>query len=257
MAARERTPYEAPSVVTDSPEAAEGWSRAAMFLSGAILLIIVSAMSAFVYLYLTGVIDPPAPRTAIEARLEVIETYIQESPKNGKVWADYVLAHSTLSRYADAESAWQEARKELAELPDELIQAELAWAQSLVLQARPEEAIEQADYVIEMDPKAVEALGKKNPMMAEMNLVETGILGPAWVVKGNAAVALGEWQDAVDAYTVALEHDPRAADLMTLRAAAYYELGEHDLARADAREALKFLPDDPRAKTVLDLLGDE
>ncbi len=229
----------------------------ATHLSYAIALVIVTALSAFLYIILTGVFNPPAPRTAIEARLDTIETYLQESPKNGQVWADYILAQSALSRYADAERVWQEAQVELAELPDEMIQADLAWAQSLIFQLRPEDAVAQADHVIASDPAAVEALGRKNPTMADAGIVETGMLGPAWVVKANGYAALGQWEDAVEAYSAAIGYDPRAADLLTLRAAAYYELGEHELARADAQEALRFLPDDRRAQAILEQLGDE
>ncbi|MDZ4180279.1 MAG: tetratricopeptide repeat protein [Coriobacteriia bacterium] len=238
-------------------ESRDPWATAVRVLSGAILLLIVSALSAFLYLLLTGVIDPPAPRTAVEARLETIETYLQRSPKNGKVWADYILAQSALSRYADAERVWQEAQVELAELPDEMIQADLAWAQSLIFQGRPDDAVAQADHVIASDPAAVEALGRKNPTMADAGLVETGMLGPAWVVKANGYAALGEWDDAVEAYSAAIDYDPRAADLLTLRAVAYYELGDYELARADAQEALRFLPDDRRAQAILEQLGDE
>ena len=230
---------------------------AVFVLTGLLGLVIVSALSGFLYLYLTGFLNPPAPRTAIEARIDVIENYLQQSPKNGQVWADYILAQSSLSRYADAERVWREAQVELAELPDELIQADLAWAQSLIFQSRPDEAIEQAEHVIASDPAAIEALGRKNPTMAEAGLVVTGMLGPAWVVMASGHAALGEWADAVEAYSNAIEYDPRAADLLTLRAAAYYELGEYDLARADAEAALRFLPDDRRAQAILEQLGDE
>ncbi len=229
----------------------------ARWLGYAIALIIVTALSAFIYLYLTGVVDPPAPRTALEARIDMIETYLEQNPNNGALWADYILAQTSLSRYPDARSAWEEAQVVLADLADELIQADLAWAQSLIFQARPEDAIVQADHVIDSNSAAVEAIGRKNPMMAQMDIIDTGMLGPAWVVKANAYVALGEWDDAVEAYTMALEYDPRGADLLILRAGVYYELGDLDAARADAREALRFLPDDRRAQAILEQLGEE
>jgi tetratricopeptide (TPR) repeat protein len=247
-------------VIESPPTVEEGgrdrWATAASVLGGLIALIIVSALSGFIYLYLTGVVNPPAPRTALEARTDLIETYLQTSPKNGKVWADYIVAQTNLGLYAQAEKAFKDAQVALAELPDQMIQADLAWAQSLMLQARPEEALAQADLVIANDPAALAALGKDNPEMIALGILTTGMLAPAHVVRGNSLVALGRWAEAAEAYTAAIEIDPRAADLLGLRAAAYLEAGEPDKARADAEEALRFLPDDARALRVLEELGD-
>lgn len=232
------------------------WDTVVFVLAGLLGLVIVSALSGFLYLYLTGVVDPPAPRTALEARTEAIETFLQSSPKNGQVWAELILVRTNLRAYADAEQAWIEAKSELAELPEQMIQADLAWAQSLMLQGRPEEALEQADLVIANDPEALRALGKDNPQMIELGILSTGMLAPAHVVRANSLVALARWEEAVEAYTAALEIDPAAADLLALRAAAYLEMGENEKARADAEQALRFLPDNERAVKVLEELGD-
>jgi tetratricopeptide (TPR) repeat protein len=83
------------------------------------------------------------------------------------------------------------------------------------------------------------------------------MLAPAYVVKGNSLVALERWEEAAEAYSAAITEDPRAADLLVLRAGAYLEMGERDKARADVEEALRFLPDNARATLILKELGDE
>jgi tetratricopeptide (TPR) repeat protein len=186
----------------------------------------------------------------------VIENYLKTSPNNGKVWADYILVNTSMERFADAEQAWKASKKPLAKYPDEMIQADLAWAQSLMLQRRPEEALKQAELVLRNDPEAVKALGKKNPSMLEMGLTRTGMLAPANVVKGNSLLALERWDDAAKAYTAAIEEDSGAADVLILRAGAYLEAGEKDKARADVERGLKFLPGDPRGLAILKELGD-
>jgi len=232
-------------------EAGRGGSTAVTVLTYAIVLVIVTALSAILFFLLTGVINPDAPRTALEARMSVAEQAVATNPKSGKVWADLILASAVSGQADKAKKAALDARSRLAKSPDQLMYSELAWAQALMVMMRFDDALEQADRVIELDPEALAALNKKDPGAAKSGILMTGVLGPAWAVKGNSYGGLGKWEEAVKAYSEVLKHTPGAADVLVSRGRAYYEMGEKEKARKDFERALKFLPDEPTATEYL------
>ena len=231
------------------------WSKAAGVLAYAIVVVVVTALSAVLYFLVIGVLNPPAPRTAYEARTVVVKSALASNPGNGKTWADLILLSTSMKRLPEAEKAWRDARKVLAKLPDQVIKADLAWAQSLMLQDRFEEAIQQADLVIAEEPRALKALAKGNEIAEEAGLLGSGALAPAHAVRGHSFAALGRWDRAVDAYSSVLRIDSYSADILLARGEAYLKLGRKDEARADLAKVLTFMPDQVKAKKLLDEIG--
>lgn len=251
-----RGPAAGTVVSSSRAEPQDRFARIATLLTYAIFFVIVTALSAVVYFLVAGVFSPPGPRTAIEAKLGVLESAVKDNPASGRVWADYIMYNTRAERYSAAEQAWKDSRVVLAELPEQMIEADLAWAQALLLQGRFDEAIGQADLVITNDPEALAILESRNSLAASTGIVETGALGPAFAVKGNAATALERWDLAVDAYTSVLEITPRDANILVARGVAYRESGDENRARADLEEALRFMPDNEAASRFLKEMGD-
>ncbi|MBW6469211.1 MAG: tetratricopeptide repeat protein [Coriobacteriia bacterium] len=231
-------------------------ARIASWLTYAIIFVVVSALSAVIYFLVTGILNPAGPRTEIEARLAVLENAIEENPGSGRVWADWIMYNTRAERHAEAERGWNDSRIVLADLPEQMIQADLAWAQALLLREEYEAAIEQAEVVVANDPEALAELERQNPVAATTGIVETQMLGPAHAVRGNAATALEQWDLAVEAYSSVLEISPRDSNILVARGVAYRALGDDDLARADFEEALRFMPDHSAAREFLEQMGD-
>lgn len=68
-----------------------------------------------------------------------------------------------------------------------------------------------------------------------------------WIDRGDALARGGEYWDAVDDFSAALDRDPERLDALIFRAAAYRLLEVPDLARDDIARALVIDPDNPDA----------
>lgn len=68
-----------------------------------------------------------------------------------------------------------------------------------------------------------------------------------WIDRGDALARGGEYWDAVDDFSAALDRDPVRLDALIFRAAAYRLLDVPDLARDDIARALDVDPDNPDA----------
>lgn len=68
-----------------------------------------------------------------------------------------------------------------------------------------------------------------------------------WIDRGDALARGGEYWDAVDDFSAALDRDDRRLDALIFRAAAYRLLEVPDLARDDIARALAIDPDNPDA----------
>lgn len=68
-----------------------------------------------------------------------------------------------------------------------------------------------------------------------------------WIDRGDALARGGEYWDAVDDFSAALDRDERRLDALIFRAAAYRLLDVPDLARDDIARALEIDPDNPDA----------
>ncbi|MEP4885209.1 MAG: tetratricopeptide repeat protein [Alphaproteobacteria bacterium] len=68
-----------------------------------------------------------------------------------------------------------------------------------------------------------------------------------WIDRGDALARGGEYWDAVDDFSAALDRDHRRLDALIFRAAAYRLLNVPDLARDDIARALVVDPDNPDA----------
>ena len=68
-----------------------------------------------------------------------------------------------------------------------------------------------------------------------------------WIDRGDALARGGEYWDAIDDFSEALDRDARRLDALIFRAAAYRLIEVPDLARDDIARALEISPDNPDA----------
>lgn len=243
---------QAPDAHIDVIEDVDGkWALYSRLLGGGVVLVVLTLLSAIIYVLVVGVFNPPAPRTAYEARLVVLDEARASSPHSGKAWAESIMLYTLMGRTDEAEQLYRNANALLAEIPEELVAVELAWAQSLLHQERWEDAIAQADLVLSMEDEVVAAVELAHPTAAEAGLVEMGEVAPAHLVKADAYMGLAAPQEAIEEFDAALELEPRAADIYWARGVAHWEAGDLEAARRDMEEALRYDPNYAPARAGL------
>lgn len=221
-------------------------------LQFAILGVIIVGLVGIAYLLFTGVINPPAPRTALEAQLITVREAAKGNPASGRVWADYVTALVAVDDLRTAESEYTKAAEVLQ--GDQLLLLQIAGIDLYLAQEDYDKAFELAE-----DTVALETAEREKVVRQQMEAgihTDPKLYGPeiatdTYLGHARAAAALGKWEVVVASLAIALDYTPRAADLYFLRGEAYSELGETEKAIADFNETLRFDPDFEAAKTAL------
>lgn len=224
----------------------------------AILGVIIIGLAGLAYFLFTGVIDPPAPRTALEAQLVAVREATTENPTSGKVWADYVTALVAVGDYSTAENEYENATGLLQ--GDQLLLVQIAGVDMLLAEEKYEDAFALAEDTVALEAVERDKIVKKEleaGVHADPKLYGPEIATDAYLGHARAAAALEKWDTVVASLTTALEYTPRAADLLFLRGEAYTELGDTEKATADFTEALRFDPEFEAARTALAEMGEE
>ncbi len=201
-----------------------------------------------------GVIDPPAPRTLEERRLALLEKATETRPQNPETWAELVSVLIATRQYARAGSVVEEGKKATRNAPL-LLAAEASLAAA---RGRDEQAMVLANRAIEAArkerDKELANLQEKGIAVAPRDIPAPALIAAA-LVRGEVAARTGNWQVAVEAYTAALEADPRMGDVLISRGDAHAELGDLTAAEADYRAALQYLPESEAALDGLKKIG--
>lgn len=239
----------------ETVEVSGGADTLTWWLKFTVVLMVVVLLTVVIYGLMVGMFAKPTPRTATEARLVVLENSVQDVPDSGEARRDYVRALMASDQEAKAISTLERAREDITD--DQLSWLNLAEVDMLWI---------NADYegVLEVSEQAIATEIEYQQKYIADQLARTIKVGPEdwrpqllmelYVYRARAAGATEEWQMAADALTDALSLDSRQSDLFVLRADAYKNLGEIDLARADLEQALLYIPDHAGAKQALELL---
>lgn len=222
----------------------------------AILLMVALILLGVVYVFVSGVIAPTGPRTALEARLLLSEDAVIRNPESGEARFDFIVSAAAVGRDAKALEAAEVAKKQLKGL--QLPYAYLAEASVHFGNGDYAKALSVLDAGIVVNDKvaadvAAEYAKKKIDIKPEELAKTTGVR--LLMLKAQSLARLDRPEDSLQALSAALSADPQAADILSLRAATYAQLGRLDEARADYRQALKFVPDYPQALSGLESLG--
>jgi tetratricopeptide (TPR) repeat protein len=172
------------------------------------------------------------PTNSIERAVASWEQLVAENPQDSGAQTGLGLALVDAGRTADAQVAFEEA---LA-LNDENWVAMLQLA-ILVQDANPDRAIELLDA-------AVKAAGRTEKVQPAVTL-------------GDLHMSLGNLDEAVRAYRIAVADAPFVIEGHLGLAQAYEALGENEKAVKEYRSAARFAPDHPDVVAGLERLGAE
>lgn len=219
----------------------------------AILVVSVLWLSFLASALVLGILNPPAPRTAVERSIGVYGDAVEQGTTDAVIWADYISALIAGKQYSRAEGAIEDA---LAAVTDKT---------SLILAQRTRLDFELGDYesTVESADGAIAASREETDIMRE-NFAKRGItsepdpspaLANAQLLKAQALAELMQFDDAIEVLDEFLETAPSAADALVLRASYKREAGDIDGARADYEQALLYIPDYAAALEGLESIG--
>lgn len=218
-------------------------------LGFAILFVLITALTGILYFVLTGVIDPPAPRTAVETQALLLEQAVKTSPKSGSAWSDYIKTVTQMGDYNRASGLVKRARASVS--GDQRIVVDLAALNLLMFEKEYKAADKLADDILEQDKadraRALAELASKGVFMKPTE-VGVDVAVQARLGKARVSAKLGHWDVAVKMLTEALDFSPNNSDLYALRGQARFELKQDAQAAKDFKTALKY---DPQNKLAL------
>lgn len=198
-------------------------------------------------------VNPLPPRTVQEMQLQRTEAAVKQNPESDEAWAGYAQALTVLGRYTAAENAIEDGLKVVPESPPLLVtRAGLYYATE-----RDEDALATLE---ELYAAIEDARIAKEESLAERGITAdvSDLWADVWVegtlIEADVYLRSDDLQGAIDAYTEALEQDPRMADVLTMRGNAYRMMGDIEASREDFEAALRFGPDYEPARLGLDSL---
>lgn len=204
------------------------------------VVVVILASLATVVLY--GLQLQSAPRTLLERSLDVAETAVAQQPENPNAWLELAYAQIEVRRYGAAAQTIESglAVKDMAGFY-------LAEAYLLERQGRTEAAIEKYESAKQ---RAIAEREKRNQELeavgVQLQTVNTD-LADAAIGKARLLAEAGELQKARVEYDVALDANPRMADIFVERGDVRASLDDADGARSDYERALTFVPGMPEA----------
>ncbi len=225
----------------------------------AIFFVIAVALTGVLYLVVTNVLDPVAPRTAAEAQLVAVRNAVKANPNSGGVWADYIRALTGVQQYDQAEKELENARRVLNKTDEQRLLAEIAGQELLLAQQKYPEAYKAGTAAIALENKVRETVVKEaaaKGLMIDPKLFGPEITTDVYLFHARAAGALEKWDEAIESLDMAIKYTPRAADLYFLRGDAYLRSGDKKNAAKDFKAALKFDPQYTAAQVGLEKAGE-
>ncbi len=213
-------------------------------LTWAIAVVILAVLTGFVYVAVSGVLQPHSPRTAVENATLTLEQDLKATPEDPKIWAEYINVLTYAERFPEATQAVEDAFASVEAsmtVPVQIAEINLQFA------------MEEFDTVLELSEAALvsidETVELEREALLEKDIAEAAIddmsLGASErvsvrVVRAQVYREREQWDLVIAETTSALEQDPLAADVMTLRGIAYAAQGDEEAARADFEKALEF-----------------
>lgn len=222
-------------------------------------LMLVAFLATVVSALFFGILNPPAPRTAVERDLALAEKRIEsaETTLTPEDWYQYTTALVASGQYTKAERMIQAARDGGFEDPRKQY---LGISEVRLDLAREdwEKALEHADAAMKaledqraLDQKEFEATQKATSLISEGLGENYDILR---LNRVEALEKLGRLDEAIATLDDYLADNPRAADILVWRGDLKVETGDTDGAIEDYKAASAFQPgDEELAKKLKDL----
>ncbi len=239
----------APALAEEPAIGRESGDRVVRLLTHGIWFTIVTILCVLLYALLSGVVNPPAPRTIAESTLYSMSALVKQRPTDGKAWADYVEALYATGDKAGAWAALKEGRKKVEHYRT-IRQLNVAEVHLLILDGKNKEAVDKSTTYIQNDIDIRTQENARNferlivvPYMQQDNAPTVRM----FVLRATAQGNLKQWKDAIVSFDNALKLQPEAADVIVMRGWAKVEASDTAGAKKDFEEGLKYLPNDATA----------
>lgn len=226
--------------------------RVLAFLSGALVILFLAAV---IGVLASGMLAPTGPRTLTEKELASARAAVSAGTTDTAMWGRYVATLVDAGQYRRARSVLSEARQGLED--SATAEFTLAEARILMGEEKPEAAIEAATRAMDQIQVAFDEVVAQGGLTGSRAAI-TGLHSnyyAAVLLVAEAHAGLGNWDEAIEYYTIYIEKYRGAADILIDRGNAKIEAGDTDGAEDDFREALRFTPDNPEALEALDRIG--
>jgi len=240
------------------PHAKES-DRATRWLWWAVIAAVLMLVSVITYGYMAGALESAPPRTAEEDALASTTEAIAKNPSDGK---QYAIRAEALYRTGSVTEAFQVLdqgekavngknpgllyilRTRTALLNEQGKFAEAAKVGLKAMDASDDYLTQQSEALVQ---KGVTAVAGNRDTRAS---VDTALL------VAKAYTGLKQYSKAAEVYDYALQLEPTAADILSMRGWAHLEAGDKVAAKADFEQTLKYMPDDEYAARGLKELSD-
>lgn len=219
-----------------------------------LLVFLITVVSALFF----GILNPPAPRTAVERELALAEAKIDAESLAPEDWYAYITALVSSGQYGKAERMIETARVGGFEDPAKQylgvaqVQLDLArgrWEDAL---SHSEAAMRALEEQLEVEKARYEETGKPTTMIAEGLGRNNDALH---LNRAEAFEKLGRTDEAIAELDAYLENNERAADILAWRGDLKADAGDTASAIDDYRSALEYTPGDAELLSRLENLG--
>jgi tetratricopeptide (TPR) repeat protein len=220
----------------------------------AVLFMIICVLGVVGWMVYAVIVLNAAPRTAVEREVMKLESLSKTQPTSGEVWADWanaLIAAGDLSKATQVIARGSIVASDTA--PVRLVEARLR-----VVQNRPGDAMRVLDTLVssllEVESAKVKKLATGGTSLPT-DALTSPVLVDAQVMRGEVLSGQDKVEEAIAAYTFALDRESQMADVLAARGDLYARTGKADLAEADYRRALTMVPDYSPAIDGLKRLG--
>jgi tetratricopeptide (TPR) repeat protein len=228
--------------------------RTTKWLLWAVFFVLLMLISMLVYAWLSGGFTVTSPRTSQENALSVTAQQIAKDPTNGSAYAVRAEVLYKVGRKAEAYQVLSQGEAAVKGKNPALLYILRTWTVLLNSDGKYAEAekVGQKGMAASDDYLARQgaALAAKRVTAIGGNLQTQATVDMA-IQLGQTYVGEKKYDKAIVLYNYALKLDPLAADVLTQRGNVYLAQGNKAKAKADFTEALKYLPNDPAAKSGL------
>jgi len=221
-------------------------------------LMVVAFLTTVASALYVGVLDPPAPRTAVERQLSLGEIQIDSGSTDPQVWFSYISALILGEQYSKAERMIERAQDASIEDPTKQY---LLLAQVRLDLAREdyEKALEDSDAAMAALEAQLEYEREQYAATKQPTVMVAEGLGENYetlqLSRAEAYEQLGQIDESIATLDIYLNKNERAADILVWRGDLKSDSGDSEGAIADYEAASIYMPGDEELLEKLRELG--
>lgn len=237
---------------TRANQASAGSDPVIQWLVIAAFSVVVLILTAAMWVIMTGISDPPAPRSYHERQIDLLASVVKTKPKVARAWADYARAYIAAKQYSQAARVLDRGERAVGTSTPELA---LERARLAAAQGHTEEATKLAKKAIDLTEAARQKVFTEmaaKSVTIDVRTIKHDEMASALELYGDLLAEQKHWSKAAQAYGFAIQEKPESVDFLVKQGAVYLELNDTNKAKADFEKALTYVPDFEPALTGLE-----